>query len=186
MSCYSQAMTGYPDHHCGGAGTGHGPAARLAWPVVMACLMLAVSGATHVACAMARHGAVMRHGARGLVRRAPALSRAPVMSYVPPHWSQHGVASWYGRGRGTASGEAFDPDALTAAHTQLPFGTRLLVRSRQTGRSVIVRVNDRGPFGAHRILDLSREAARQLGMLSAGTALVDIELADEEVASAPR
>lgn len=151
--------------------------------------MLAASGAANAACAVARHGAVMvRHGTRGAARRPPVMSR------VPPHWSQHGLASWYGTGRqlghATASGETFDPDALTAAHTQLPLGTRLLVHSRRTGRSVVVRVNDRGPFRGHRILDLSPEAARQLGILGTGTAPVDIEpadvAADEEVASAPR
>ncbi|ATU73914.1 septal ring lytic transglycosylase RlpA family lipoprotein [Komagataeibacter xylinus] len=182
-------MTGYPDHHGGGEATGHGPVARFAWPVVIACLMLAASGAANAACAVARHGAVMvRHGTRGAARRPPVMSR------VPPHWSQHGLASWYGTGRqlghATASGETFDPDALTAAHTQLPLGTRLLVHSRRTGRSVVVRVNDRGPFRGHRILDLSPEAARQLGILGTGTAPVDIEpadvAADEEVASAPR
>ncbi|MCE2565466.1 septal ring lytic transglycosylase RlpA family protein [Komagataeibacter sp. FNDCF1] len=182
-------MTGHSGHQASGAETGQAMTVRRAWSVVMACLMLTASGAVNVACAVARHGAVMgRHGGRGVMRRPPVMSR------VPPHWSQHGLASWYGTGRqlghATASGEMFDPDALTAAHTQLPLGTRLLVHSRRTGRSVVVRVNDRGPFRGHRILDLSPEAARQLGILGVGTAPVDIEpadmAADEEVASAPR
>lgn len=85
------------------------------------------------------------------------------------------LASWYGGGeklsRRTASGEAFHPDALTAAHRTLPFGTRLEVRSG--ARSVIVRVNDRGPGKATgRALDLSRGAARALGMIGRGTARV--------------
>ena len=180
-------MTGEPDHPHAGVGMGRG-AARFAWPVVVACLMLAASGAAQAACAAVRHGAVMgRHGGRG------ATHLPPVMKYVPPHWSQHGLASWYGTGgqlgHATASGEMFDPGALTAAHPQLPLGTRLLVHSRRTGRSVVVRVNDRGPYHGRRILDLSPEAARQLGMLGMGTMQVDLQpLLDEEeeVASAPR
>ncbi len=180
-------MTGYPDQPHAGVGMGRG-AARFAWPVVVACLMLAASGAVQVACAAVRHGAVMgRHGGRGVVRRPPA------MTHVPAHWSQHGLASWYGTGRQlghtSASGEMFDPGALTAAHPQLPLGTRVLVSSRQTGRSVVVRVNDRGPYHGHRILDLSPEAARQLGMMGRGTTQVDVRPLpgdEEEVASAPR
>ncbi len=85
------------------------------------------------------------------------------------------MASWYGGGeklsRRTASGEKFDADALTAAHRTLPFGTRLRVSAN--GRSVIVRVNDRGPVKATgRSLDLSRGAARTLGILSRGTSRV--------------
>ncbi len=89
-------------------------------------------------------------------------------------------ASWYGGGehlaRHTASGELFRPDALTAAHRSLPLGTRLLVSAN--GRSVIVRVNDRGPAASTgRSLDLSRGAARALGMLHSGTARVSYRVA---------
>lgn len=84
------------------------------------------------------------------------------------------IASWYGGSeklsRRTASGEAFHPDGLTAAHRTLPFGTRLLVSAN--GRSVVVRVNDRGPFVRNRSLDVSRGAARALGMIGSGTARV--------------
>ena len=86
-----------------------------------------------------------------------------------------GVASYYGasfRGRRTASGEPFDPDALTAAHRTLPFGTCLRVESARTGRSVEVRVNDRGPFVEGRILDLSERAAREIGLAAQGVAHV--------------
>ena len=89
-----------------------------------------------------------------------------------------GRASYYGerfRGRRTASGERFDPDALTAAHRRLPFGTRLRVTNVRNGRSVVVRVNDRGPFHGARVLDLSRAAARRIGMVRSGTARVRIE-----------
>ncbi|MBS1102169.1 septal ring lytic transglycosylase RlpA family protein [Gluconobacter sp. Dm-62] len=91
-------------------------------------------------------------------------------------WSQHGVASWYGRhfhGRRTASGTVFNTNDLTAAHPSLPIGTKLLVTSQDTGRSVVVTVNDRGPFNS-RIIDLSHAAAAKIGMLGAGTAHVTI------------
>src|SRR6516225_5688351 len=86
-----------------------------------------------------------------------------------------GVASYYGesfRGRKTASGEAFDPDAMTAAHRTLPFGTCLQVENLENGRSVRVRVNDRGPFAAGRVVDLSEAAARAIGLLRSGVARV--------------
>ena len=89
-----------------------------------------------------------------------------------------GTASYYGerfRGRRTASGERFDPDGLTAAHRTLPFGTQLRVVNERTGRSVVVRVTDRGPFHGSRILDLSKAAARRIGMVASGTARVRIE-----------
>lgn len=92
-----------------------------------------------------------------------------------------GMASYYGdahAGNRTASGERFDPDGMTAAHRSLPFGTRLRVTDPSTGRSVIVRVNDRGPFHKSRILDLSEAAARELGIVRRGRALVQIALAD--------
>ncbi|MGI3903665.1 MAG: septal ring lytic transglycosylase RlpA family protein [Janthinobacterium lividum] len=78
-----------------------------------------------------------------------------------------GLASWYGpgfSGHRTASGERFNTGALTAAHRSLPFGSRVRVTSRRTGRSVVVRINDRGPFVGGRIIDLSPAASRVLGM----------------------
>ncbi len=89
-----------------------------------------------------------------------------------------GRASYYGerfRGRRTASGERFDPDGLTAAHRTLPFGTRLRVTNVRTGQSVVVRVTDRGPFHGSRLIDLSKAAARRIGMVRSGTARVRIE-----------
>ncbi|MDH2313319.1 septal ring lytic transglycosylase RlpA family protein [Methylobacterium brachiatum] len=76
------------------------------------------------------------------------------------------VASWYGSGHHTANGERFAPDGLTAAHRFLPFGTR--VRVTYGGRSVVVRINDRGPFIAGRAIDLSRGAARAIGLSGVG------------------
>jgi rare lipoprotein A len=81
-----------------------------------------------------------------------------------PAAAQSGAASWYGSGYRTANGERFNPNGLTAAHRSLPFGTRVRVENRRTGRSVVVRINDRGPFVHGRIIDLSKGSARALGM----------------------
>ena len=86
-----------------------------------------------------------------------------------------GVASWYGpgfHGRKTSNGERYNQNAMTAAHKLLPFGTRLRVINLENGRTTEVRVNDRGPFVDSRIIDLSRAAAKDLGMLGKGTARV--------------
>ena len=88
-----------------------------------------------------------------------------------------GFASWYGQrhqGRATASGEAFDMTKLTAAHRTMPFGTRLRVTNVENGRSVVVRVNDRGPWVDDRVLDVSLAAARALGMTGDGVTKVEI------------
>lgn len=91
-----------------------------------------------------------------------------------------GLATWYGSqfaGRRTANGERFDPGAMTAAHRKLPFGTWVEVRRPDTGRSVRVRVNDRGPWGdAHRVIDLSHAAAQRLGMLGEGKVRVELRV----------
>jgi len=87
-----------------------------------------------------------------------------------------GHASWYGphfHGKMTSDGSRYDQDGMTAAHKTLPFGTKLLVTNRSTGKSCVVQVNDRGPFVGDRVIDLSRGAARQLNMVSSGVALVD-------------
>jgi len=89
-----------------------------------------------------------------------------------------GTASYYGKvhhGKRTASGERFNQNALTAAHRTLPFGTRVKVTNLDNGRSVVVRINDRGPFGRGRIIDVSKAAAEQLNMLRSGTAPVRLE-----------
>jgi rare lipoprotein A len=87
-------------------------------------------------------------------------------------------ASYYGigfEGRPTANGETFDPGQLTAAHRTLPFGTIVKVTDAVTGKSVDVRINDRGPFHGNREIDLSEAAARKIGMIGAGTAKVILE-----------
>ena len=92
---------------------------------------------------------------------------------------ERGLASWYGQnhqGKRTASGEIFNMYDLTAAHRTLPMNSRVKVTDLISGRSVIVRINDRGPFGRGRIVDLSYEAAKRLGFLQRGTTEVTIEL----------
>lgn len=87
-----------------------------------------------------------------------------------------GNASWYGaqfHGKKTASGEPFNMYKLTAAHRKLPIPTRVLVEEPSSGKAVIVRVNDRGPFAKGRVMDLSREAARQLGTLGRGVFYIE-------------
>lgn len=90
-----------------------------------------------------------------------------------------GVASWYGHpyhGRRTSSGEVYDMNQMTAAHLRLPFDTWVRVTNTRTGEQAEVRINDRGPFIKNRIIDLSQEAARRIGMLGPGTDLVRIEI----------
>jgi peptidoglycan lytic transglycosylase len=93
--------------------------------------------------------------------------------------AEQGLASWYGRelhGQIAASGEVYDAEALTAAHRTLPFGTTVRVRRVDGDRSVVVRINDRGPYFGERIIDVSEAAARQLGMLQPGVVNVAVEI----------
>jgi len=99
--------------------------------------------------------------------------------HVRMHQETHGLigmASWYGNesGNRTANGERFNPKALTAAHRHLPFGTHVKVTNLKNNKSIIVRINDRGPFVRGRIIDLSKHAAKSIGM--GGTQLVSLEL----------
>ncbi|MFP4374346.1 MAG: septal ring lytic transglycosylase RlpA family protein [Spirochaetaceae bacterium] len=94
-------------------------------------------------------------------------------------FEREGLASWYGgkfHGRLTANGERFDANKLTAAHRTLPFGTVVKVTNTQNGRTVTVRINDRGPFVDNRIIDLSRGAAERLEMTGTGVARVELEI----------
>lgn len=86
------------------------------------------------------------------------------------------TASWYHEGRRTANGERFKPDGLTVAHKSLPFGTLLEIKNPDNGHTVVARVNDRGPFIKNRDIDLSRGAARQLGMLKKGVGEVEYKI----------
>jgi rare lipoprotein A len=104
---------------------------------------------------------------------------ASAQSVQPP--SETGIASWYGapyHGQRSASGEIYDQEKLTAAHRTLPFGTRVRVRRPDRGGSVVVRINDRGPFVKSRVIDLSHAAAVQLGMTDGGVALVILEVVE--------
>ncbi len=95
----------------------------------------------------------------------------------------NGMASYYGNelaGNRTASGEAFDPNQMTAAHRTLAFGSKVRVTNLTNGQSVIVRINDRGPFGRGRVIDVSQAAAREIGMHRSGTARVRMTLVDEK------
>ena len=95
------------------------------------------------------------------------------------NYYQTGVASWYGpnfQGNRTANGEIFDMNKMTAAHKTLPFDTIVKVHNLDNGRNVTVRINDRGPFIKGRIIDLSRQAARELDMIGPGTARVGLEI----------
>jgi rare lipoprotein A len=97
--------------------------------------------------------------------------------HKPVKYEAAGTASWYGpgfAGRKTASGERFKPSALTAAHRTLPFGTSVKVTNLANGRSVVVRINDRGPYCSGRLIDLSHAAAKKIGLLAAGTGEVKI------------
>jgi rare lipoprotein A len=95
----------------------------------------------------------------------------------------NGTASYYGRelaGNRTASGERFDPDQMTAAHPTLAFGSKVRVTNLSNGQSVIVRVNDRGPFGGRRVIDISQAAAKEIGMHRSGTAKVSLTLVADQ------
>jgi rare lipoprotein A len=100
-------------------------------------------------------------------------------STIDPHgYDETGIASFYGsahQGKRTASGERFDQHDLTAAHRRLPFGTRVKITNLSNDRSVVVRINDRGPHTRNRLVDVSRAAAEQLGMIGNGTAKVRIQ-----------
>lgn len=104
-----------------------------------------------------------------------------VASNTVRKFSQTGMASWYGRqfhGKKTANGETFDMNALTAAHRSLPLNCYIRVTNKDNGKSVVVRVNDRGPFQGDRVLDLSYGAAKAIGLTQRGTGNVIIERVD--------
>lgn len=100
------------------------------------------------------------------------------MASVSTASAQCGKASWYGpgfHGRKTANGEKFNMGAMTAAHKTMAFGTKLRVTNKRNGKSVVVRINDRGPFVGGRMLDLSKAAATQIGMIKTGSGAVCVQ-----------
>jgi rare lipoprotein A len=129
-------------------------------------------------------------GATALIEAAP-FSGSPVAQPIVAQPAYHtvaaGMASYYGRelaGNRTASGERFNPADLTAAHRTLPLGSRVRVTNPRTGDSVIVRINDRGPFHGNRLIDLSEAAARQIGIRAAGSGMVELAVADDATPAA--
>jgi rare lipoprotein A len=168
----------------------------------------AVAGATLVACTQ-HAGITDRSASLATGRHAPAESRlaeprrtasspihrravaakkhAPVVASkrvvkraVEAEDRANGLASFYRYGTQTANGEKFDPGEMTAAHRTLPFGTRLRVTNTTTGQSVTVRVNDRGPFIAGRVVDLSQSAAETLGIVRRGVAKVKLDVVKQD------
>lgn len=110
------------------------------------------------------------------VATASVVRRVPAPDAGAARGKSHGIASFYSHGTKTASGERFNPNELTAAHPTLPFGTKLRVTNQHTGRSVTVRVNDRGPYVPGRVVDVSYSAAEQLGMVGRGVAPVKLDV----------
>jgi rare lipoprotein A len=104
------------------------------------------------------------------------LRHTPFKRPVETQFASHGIASFYSDDQQTANGEKFNPKALTAAHRTLPFGTRLRVTNMATGRSVTVRVNDRGPYVPGRVVDVSYSAAESLGIVGRGIAKVKLDV----------
>jgi rare lipoprotein A len=117
--------------------------------------------------------------ALALAAGACAKKRRPVVVTPPPPGPSYGIASWYGpgfHGKKTANGEIFDQNALTAAHCCWPLGVRVRVTLLSTGKSVVVKINDRMPRNKKgRVIDLSREAARRIGLIGPGTGRVRLE-----------
>ncbi len=121
----------------------------------------------------------LREGPRELREKPRELREESRRSWEKPGYDSIGIASWYGRryhGRRTANGEIFDMNAPTAAHPTLPFGSRVHVTNLENGRSVTLRINDRGPFVRRRIIDVSHHVAEMLGFVRQGTTRVRVQL----------
>lgn len=111
------------------------------------------------------------------------VAENPIADIVDETEIDGGMASYYGNelaGNRTASGERFDPGQLTAAHRSLPFGSMVRVTNTSNGDSVVVRINDRGPFSRGRVIDVSQAAAREIGMHRSGTARVKLALLSDD------
>ncbi len=105
---------------------------------------------------------------RARVAAATVAAAAFIAVSASPAAAQCGSASWYALTSKTASGERMNPAEMTAAHRSLPFGSKVVVTNQRNGKSVVVRINDRGPFIKGRVIDLSKAAAHKLGFISAG------------------
>jgi rare lipoprotein A len=157
-------------------------------PVALRLLAAALTAAALAACAqqppvMTSSRPAVQEGARKTVarHRAPSVVaryHAQPASEKSTAGAGYGLASFYSYDPHTASGEKFDKNELTAAHRTLPFGTRLRVTDVNTGRSVTVRVNDRGPFVRGRVVDVSASAAQSLGITGKGVAKVKVDVVE--------
>jgi rare lipoprotein A len=152
---------------------------------------VALAAASLAACAQSP---VTRNAERAVAKRQASLEHRTIFAtnrrvedkekrppFAPKNAAEtqtasHGIASYYSTGTRTANGERFDRYAMTAAHPTLPFGTQLRVTNVATGRSVTVRVNDRGPFVRGRVVDVSHSAAEELGMVGDGVAKVKVDV----------
>jgi rare lipoprotein A len=117
--------------------------------------------------------------AAALLAVPPPVTPVPAQADEAPAWTQNGKVSWYGpgfQGRRTANGEIFDTNEMTMAHRSLAFGSKVRVTNLDNGRSIVVRVNDRGPYVGGRIADLSHAAASRLGFVEDGVVHARIEL----------
>ena len=153
--------------------------------------MMRVRAHIWLACAMSLGLAACSTTPEPVIEAPPqpaALPPAPIPETPRVVFNEIGTASWYGRthhGRKTASGERYDMNAMTAAHRTLPFNTRARVTNLDTGQSIEVLITDRGPYKRGRIIDLSSQAARALGMHVDGVAPVRVEVLDGNMAEAP-
>ena len=150
-------------HPLAGAQRSTAGAAAAVAAVLAVCAALAAC-ATLAACGGANRKTEPRPGGGQPAQTAPGVVEV-----------QTGLATWYGRGVGTASGERFNPRALTAAHRTFPMQSRVRVTNQRNGRTVVVRINDRGPFVRGRIIDVSEAAAEVLGMKRDGVVPVKVE-----------
>lgn len=180
--------TGHPTH--GLAATGFGPktlkALTLAALAGLAPIAASTAAASDTTATSALERSATSAAAVEVVPRDPIAAPAAVpenpASFPQETVLGRGSASYYAAkfdGRRTASGERFDNDDLTAAHRTLPFGTRVRVTALSTGRSVIVRINDRGPFHAGRMIDVSRAAAAELGLVARGHGMVELTVVED-------
>ena len=152
-----------------------------------------VSGCASLSSPSVKSGPVVKSSNNGSGAVQPNPYRVNGRVYYPKSdsagFTQKGKASWYGKkfhGRLTANGEVYDMYGLTAAHKTLPFNTLIEVTHQESGKTIQVRVNDRGPFAKERIIDLSYGAARKLGIIKTGTAPVSISVIQDKQSSAPR
>lgn len=124
--------------------------------------------------------AVVVEGCSGAAPRFTTGGDTPVATTSKTQMHQlAGIASYYSdefQGRKTSNGETFDMHELTAAHRTLPFDTKVKVTNLENGKSIVVRINDRGPFKDNRVIDVSLEAAKQIGLIANGTASVRLEI----------